>query len=52
MSYEFQIIALIFMRDWYEINAMNFTGEAREEMKRRGDTVQCLIDRMAIRGDE
>lgn len=50
MSYEFQMIALIFMRDWYQISAMSFTGEIREELKRRSETVQNLIDRMAYGG--
>lgn len=52
VSYEFQMIALIFMRDWYQISAMSFTGETREELMRRGKTVQSLIDRMAFGGDE
>lgn len=52
MSYEFQIIALVFIRDWYQINAMSFTGRVREEMNRRRDTVQSLIDRMTLGGDE
>ena len=52
VSYEFQIIALIFIRDWYQINAMSFTSKVREEMKRRCGTVQSLIDRMMLGGDE
>lgn len=52
VSYEFQAIVLIFIRDWYQINAMSFTGKVREEMKRRCGTVQSLIDRMAFGGDE
>ena len=52
MSYEFQMIALIFMRDWYQISAMSFMGEIREELKRRSETVQDLIDMMAYGGDE
>lgn len=50
VSYEFQMIALTFMRDWYQISAMSFTGEMREELKRRSETVQNLIDRMAYGG--
>lgn len=50
VSYEFQMIALIFMRDWYQISAMSFTGEIREELNRRSETVQNLIDRMAYGG--
>ena len=52
VSYEFQMIALLFMRDWYQIIAMSFTGETREELKRRSETIQNLIDRMAHGGDE
>lgn len=52
MLIAFQIIVLSFIRDWYEVAAMNSSGPLRHEFKERSKTVQKAIDAVNANGGD
>lgn len=53
MFITFQIIVLSFIRDWYEVAAMNSPGRLHHEFKERSKMVQKAIDAVnAVGGDD
>lgn len=52
MFITFQIIVLGFIRDWYEVTAMNSPGPLRHEFKERSKTVQKVIDAVNADGGD
>lgn len=40
----FEVIVLVFIRDWYTVNASRMSGAARRYMKGMADTCQSALD--------